>query len=67
MKEIRYKRVRSRVDRRSGEPRKNCPNGKPALPGGRCGLRERRRGFEKRREWKRVSKWSSSPVYGYRY
>lgn len=55
---------RSAVDRRSPVDRRILNMG-PGYPGveKRIKRKDRRRGWEDRYGWERVSKWSSSPVY----
>lgn len=54
---------RSPVDRRSSIDRRILDMG-PEDPEieRRENLKERRKGWEDRREWKRIGKWNSSPV-----
>lgn len=55
---------RSLVDRRSPLDRRILDMG-PGYPGNnnRDGFKDRRRGWEDRYGWERISKWSSSPIY----
>ena len=55
---------RSPVDRRSTIDRRVLDMG-PGYPGTerRVNLKDRRRGWEDRFGWERISKWSSSPIY----
>ncbi len=55
---------RSSVDRRSPVDRRILDMG-PGYPGTerRLNLKDRRRGWEDRYGWERISKWSSSPIY----
>lgn len=55
---------RSSADRRSPVDRRVLDMG-PGYPGKerRKRLKDRRRGWEDRFGWERVSKWSSSPIY----
>lgn len=55
---------RSPVDRRSLVDRRILDMG-PGYPGQerRLNLKDRRRGWEDRYGWERISKWSSSPLY----
>jgi hypothetical protein len=55
---------RSLLDRRSPVDRRILDMG-PGYPGdeGRDDLKDRRRGWEDRYGWERISRWSSSPVY----
>jgi len=57
---------RSLVDRRSPVDRRILDMG-PGYPGseGRLNfkVKDRRRGWEDRYGWERISKWSSSPIY----
>ena len=55
---------RSSVDRRTPMDRRVLDMG-PGYPGRerRLTLRDRRRGWEDRFGWERISKWSSSPIY----
>ncbi len=62
MKDLPYKKVRSGVDRRSGDSRRKQ---RPHDPG--TEEADRRVQGEKRREWKRAGKWSSRPLYDYKY
>ncbi|MBU8911354.1 MAG: hypothetical protein KOO65_08795 [Desulfobacterales bacterium] len=58
-----YKK-RSSVDRRSPGNRRilNIGPGYPEVEN-RQNFKERRRGWEDRFGWERISKWSSSPIY----
>ncbi len=55
---------RSLVDRRSPVDRRILDMG-PGYPGdeNREDLKDRRRGWEDRYGWERISRWSSSPIY----
>ncbi len=55
---------RSPSDRRTPVDRRALDMG-PGYPGKerRTGVKDRRRGWEDRHGWERVSKWSSSPIY----
>ncbi len=55
---------RSLVDRRSPVDRRILDMG-PGYPGmeNRADRKDRRRGWEDRYGWERISKWSSSPTY----
>jgi hypothetical protein len=55
---------RSLVDRRSPVDRRILDMG-PGYPGAedRITIQDRRRGWEDRFGWERISRWSSSPVY----
>jgi len=55
---------RSPMDRRSPVDRRILDMG-PGYPGadGRIIMKERRKGWEDRYGWERISKWSSSPIY----
>ena len=56
--------TRSQVDRREPVERRTVNMG-PEYPGKekRNYSKDRRRGWEDRYGWERVSKWSSSPIY----
>lgn len=55
---------RSQVDRRSPVDRRIIDMG-PGYPSGenRAVVRDRRKGWEDRFGWERISRWSSSPIY----
>lgn len=55
---------RSPIDRRSPVDRRILDMG-PGYPGteNRIKIKDRRRGWEDRYGWERISKWSSSPLY----
>lgn len=55
---------RSPIDRRSPVDRRILDMG-PGYPGTerRVTIKDRRRGWEDRYGWERISKWSSSPIY----
>ena len=55
---------RSPIDRRSPVDRRILDMG-PGYPGleRRINIKDRRRGWEDRYGWERISKWSSSPIY----
>jgi hypothetical protein len=55
---------RSPVDRRNPVDRRILDMG-PGYPGRerRASLKDRRKGWEDRYGWERVSKWSSTPMY----
>ena len=55
---------RTLIDRRSPVDRRILDMG-PGYPGAedRIGIKDRRRGWEDRYGWERISRWSSSPVY----
>lgn len=55
---------RSPMDRRSPVDRRILDMG-PGYPGNddRIIIKDRRRGWEDRYGWERISKWSSSPIY----
>ncbi len=55
---------RTPVDRRSPVDRRILDMG-PGYPGNckRDDFKDRRRGWEDRYGWERISKWSSSPIY----
>lgn len=55
---------RSPIDRRSPVDRRILDMG-PGYPGTerRVSLKDRRRGWEDRYGWERISRWSSSPIY----
>ena len=55
---------RSAVDRRSPVDRRIIDMG-PGYPAGerRNKVKDRRKGWEDRFGWERISKWSSSPIY----
>ncbi len=55
---------RTPMDRRSPVDRRILDMG-PGYPGqeNRLGIKNRRRGWEDRYGWERISRWSSSPTY----
>lgn len=55
---------RSAIDRRSPVDRRIIDMG-PGYPSGerRNKVKDRRKGWEDRFGWERISKWSSSPIY----
>jgi hypothetical protein len=55
---------RTLIDRRSPVDRRILDMG-PGYPGAedRITIKDRRRGWEDRYGWERISRWSSSPVY----